>query len=361
MAATYVNSAGQRATEGQGVYPIGTASDGRTIYSDGSRGWTQWSVAGYTGGGGGSNYGTSSNPTNASTNNGIAAPSPEGISQAEIDSAYNPQIDYLNQVEAKLNEDYPGIQKEIQGNYDVNSKILGSGRDTSKATLGLQESQGQTQRDTTIAQSRRLLGEQQMGLSARYGANSNVGIAGSELLNREQIRQTGDTQRQFAGFQQQIGQARQKIETDYNNGLLQLEQQKQSALSQAKRDFDAKMLEIANNRSQVESAKAQMRLQSLQDLRNKVYAIQVQNYQFQQALALQKQQSTQAVTDSATQFTNQVNQGQQGYNTLSNNYSGLPQTMSFNAGGNQPAPNQYIGQISNATLKKDELNNPLYT
>ena len=62
--------------------------------------------------------------------------------------------------------------------------------------------------------------------------------------------------------------------------MTQLELFRDQTINEAKREFDNKMLEITRLKSEAESNKANLRLQALQELRNRIYQA---NLEMQQA------------------------------------------------------------------------------
>ena len=275
---------------------------------------------------------------------GGPTPSVPSVSEQEINSIYSPQMDYLNQVEAALRRDLPGTIAEAESAYKTNSGLLTNQKNRSMEGIDLQERQGTQKKDESIAQSRRILGEQRQAAQARFGGSSSAGEAANDLLGVEFLRQSGGINRDFNNFTQQIGFARKKVDDDFNQGMLQLEQQKQAAINQANRDFQNKLLEIANNRAQVESAKAQSRLSALMDLRNKVFAIQQQTSQFQNSLAQQRAADT-AILDGYLNSSNQSLTGaQNSFSGFASNANATPQSLAMSGPG-QTAVNPYVGSV----------------
>lgn len=278
--------------------------------------------------------------------------------EAYINSIYQPQEDYLNTVEQTYRNQLPGYQAEAQKNYDVNAQLLGTSYGTTKTDIANQESQGKRATEDALSKARRIFQEQQIGSQQRFGGSSSAGQAANELLARNLQTEQGQTQRQAMDFQQKIGQLYSQAKQKYDDSMLQLEQQKQTALTQIQREFDQKLLEIANNRTQLASAKAQMRLQALMDLRNKTFAIQQQTQQFQQALALQNQNAQANISNYAQNAGGYVQGAQGAFGGLSGSLqnAGQPMAMNYNAGAQSADQNQYLGYAQQLSPKKDENN-----
>ena len=265
----------------------------------------------------------------------------------EINNAYGPSFDYLNQAEGALKSDLPNALQAAQGNYDINAQQLGDSRLKAGEALDTQKGKATNTYENALADARRMYQEQQIGATQRFGGSSSAGQAFSEIQSREQARQFGQTNRQFTDVANQIETQRNQVEREYNTGVMQLQQQKQDAISQANRDFQNKLLTIANNRAQIGQAKAEARLGALQQLRNEVFTIEQQNKQFEQTLALQRQQAQLQLGNFSTAASGYVGAGQNAANTNYNTGPGVNPANGLNQTNGQ---NQWTG----VTTKRPE-------
>lgn len=208
---------------------------------------------------------------------------------AEIENAYKSSYDYFNQAEGNLRSQLPGTLQSIEGNYGVNSKMLTDQNSANSATLNEQTNQAGISTEQQAAQIRRLYNELRMGYGQRFGGATSAGQAASEISNVEQQRQTGKLAQSYSDTVRQIGVQKMEIDQKFQNSMLQLQQQKQDAITQANQDFQNNMLKITQARAETDTAKSQARLSALMDYRNKIFTIEQQNQQFAQTLAAQKQ------------------------------------------------------------------------
>lgn len=208
----------------------------------------------------------------------------------QINSAYEPQMGYLNQAESSLRSDFPTIQKEIGAQTAANSATLAANKQKTLGGIEKNVAGGKAKKEDALAQARRLFAGLQRGTTARFGGASSAGQAVSEIQGQEMQRQMGTSERDFGRFMQENEAQKMQVEQDYNAKALELETQKQSAINQATRDFQSKLLQIAGLKAEAESNKAMMRVQALQDLKNKVFAVNQQNTQFLQSLQQLKYQ-----------------------------------------------------------------------
>ena len=282
--------------------------------------------------------------------------------EGQMDAVYNPQFDYLSQTEQFYKNQLPGYQQEANQNYDVNKQLLGTSLSNAQTGINTQETTGKRATEDAMAKARRVFMEQQIGNQQRFGGSSSAGGAMSELLARNLQSEQGQIGRQATDYTQQIGQLRQQAQQKFDDSVLQLEQQKQKALNDIQREFDQKMMEIGSNRTQLTSAKAQMKLQALMDLRNQTFAVQQQEAQFKQALQMQlaqSQGSAGAGAGSLAGVQNDANTAGKNYaGTLGSNQYGL---TSDNKQYQSYAQPQYVGSIKKSVTGKDELGRSVYS
>lgn len=221
---------------------------------------------------------------------GGGAPNQDAINR-QIDDAYSQSYDYLNQAEGALRADYPNALAEAESIFNTNKSTLGNQKASAGDALTQQQNKATSTKENALADAIRLYQEQQIGANQRFGGSSSAGQAFSEIQAREQARQFGQTGRQYADVVNQIETQRNQVEREYQTGILQLEQQKQSAVSNAQRDFQNKLLQISNSRAMIGQAKAEAKLGALQELRNQIFAIEQQNTQFNQQLQLMREQA----------------------------------------------------------------------
>ena len=143
--------------------------------------------------------------------------------------------------------------------------------------------------------------------------------------------------------------------------MLQLQQAKQTALTNLQVEFSSIISQIAANRAQTEQQRSASRLQALQGLQQQAYAIKQQDMQFKQQLELMRQQAllniqtyNQTAGASTTAGANAFNQ----FNTSASqpyDFSKIGVT-SFT-----PQTPQYIGQIGKYVIGKDQMGRTLYS
>lgn len=342
---TYFPSTGEQAYSSSA--PIGPSSPG---YVQGTANnvqiapYTQYLPTTDNSGGSGGNPTPNPEPT--------PTPEPPRPSDEEINSIFNPLFGALGQAESTLRSQLPETQNLINQQANTSREQLGTARTSALGQLGEQRTGANTRAEDAIAASRRLFNELQMGNIQRFGGASSAGQAASELQGRELQRSRGETQRDLGTALRQIDLAQTNVEQEYQTGLQEVENRKQQYLLNAQNEFNQRLLDIQSERGRIESEKAAARLQALQDFRNAVYQIRLQEAQFSQQLAAQREAANTQLSQYKTALTNQAQSGQQAFDTFGQQTTTSP-TSQYNLGqtstsGVQP---QYTGQISN----KDEL------
>lgn len=174
---------------------------------------------------------------------------------AMIDQEAGNSTNFLNQQEASIRADQPGIEKGITDQQTLlNNKALNTKEDAQSAA-------------------RRLYSELQQGYRQKFGGASSAGEAAMALTNNEQQRQMAQNNR------------------TYQDAVSQVDLSATQAVQSAQSEFRNQLLEVGKNRTLVESERLAARRQALSDLSQKVFAIQQQRDTFKQNLQLMQEQA----------------------------------------------------------------------
>lgn len=229
---------------------------------------------------------------------------------AMIDQEAGNSNNFLNQQEANIKADQPGIEKGITDQQALlNNKALNTKEDAQSA-------------------SRRLYSELQQGYKQRFGGASSAGEAAMSLTNNEQQRQMAQNNR------------------TYQDTVTQIDTSALVAVKDAQSEFRNQLLAITQNRTAVESERLAARRQALSDLSQKVFAIQQQRDTFKQNLQLMQEQA---------RLSNNQNISGMNTNPSTNlTFSGNQTTAS----GNQGLSNA-VGSINNTSTGMAKNTDPL--
>lgn len=278
---------------------------------------------------------------------GTTIPTFDDINQ-QIDAIYGPSMNYLGQAEQQLRSDYPSVQGDISSQFQTSKEQLELGQQQAGNVFTQAGTQAKETKENALAAARRLYNELRMGTQQRFGGASSAGQFVSELQGREFQRSMAGQEREYANTINKISMKRTEIETQYKFSLYALDREKTIALNEAKRDFDNKLLELKRLGAETESAKAHSRFEALQELRNQIYQINLQNQQFQQTLATQRQANLDQLTNFGDSATASQNQAKTQVSTLTQSpyMTTGPQTAYAITSGRQAPAQTYTGQIS---------------
>lgn len=277
----------------------GTFNTGSNLYNPPASGMVLGASTGGGGGGGGGGNNNVSTPT---------GPSAEELAQQqlqkELDAIFNPVFDSLSGQESTLRSNYEPIPGQINEQYDVSKQSLTNQNVAGQRELTNQETAAGGRKEDALTSASRLYNELQRGGQQRFGGASSAGEAFQTLTAVEQQRRQGTIQNAYETAMQQIGTYKSNLQDKFATALADLESQKNTALNEAKANFNTQLQAISTAKNQAQSDKATASLNALQDLRNKVYTINAQNLQYAQQLALNQQTSLKTVDD----YINRMNQ-----------------------------------------------------
>lgn len=278
-------------------------------------------------------------------------PSSDGL-LTEIDNVFNPTMDYLKGVEGNVNSNYPTVQNDINAQYNTSKQSLTGDFNRGTTDINAQATEAGGIKEDAVTAAVRLFNELKMGGQQRFGGASSAGQAFGELTSQELQRNVGGIQKSFSSTIQKINASKDALAERFTSALTKLESDKNVALNDARREFDDKLMEIARMKAEANTNKAQMRLQALQELRNQVFQINVQNLNFKQQLAAQKSSADSTLSDYAKSVINSFNEAGNANSSLSQNVTMNPATsLAINSGVGQNQNPSYTGRI-----KKDEIN-----
>lgn len=211
----------------------------------------------------------------------------------ELDSLYGGTLDFINKQRNALQDAKGNFLKTYSAPYESQVPLIEQARDQGlNAIKGGIEGIQQTGR-SALDDARNLYNE----LSTRNqqafggGALSSAGQASSEILNREQMRQTGDIRQGITTQVARLEQQGRDLEQETNAKLQSIEQRKQAALAQAEIEFMNRMQEINRMEAETRQNKSLAKLDFLREFRSRVADTQAQARAFQQQVALMHEQA----------------------------------------------------------------------
>ena len=240
--------------------------------------------------------------------------------QKQLEETYGAGTEFLAGQEARLREMQPQYEQRITETFQAQVPQIEQMGAEQATSIEAQQEQTKAQRESALAQARRAYEEGQIRTGQMFGGvrGSSAGQAQSELLGRELLRQTGETQRAAGMNLGTLNQALRDVQTQVANQKRQIELQKQDAILKARDQFRNQLDTIAQQRFQLGQNKANAQLQALQDFNARRRQLEdfytqqdaaLENYRQQQQIGLENYAQQLALAQRATPATTQQSQG----------------------------------------------------
>ena len=221
--------------------------------------------------------------------------------QEALDAAYDPAIRYLNDLERTTREQNTADIAGINERYGTYAGRLPAEQAQGEAEIASQEQLlGESQRSAYDQAIRAYNALRQQG-GAKFGAGSSTGGALGELATQEFFRNQGQIGQKGVEATQQINVQKQKLSDYIKQKGEDLRFQKEDAIAQLNKALQQGLQQIGASRTNTEQGKAQAKLQLIQSAMETQRAIEAQDRELKQQIALYAaQQFTQI---SGRQFT----------------------------------------------------------
>jgi len=148
--------------------------------------------------------------------------------------------------------------------------------------------------ESAVAEARRQYGEIQQGIQGLYGGSTGTGAFATELAGRETLRNIGGVRQQVSNaiteIDDRLGQVREVVSMQIQD----IESQAGVMKQRIKAGLDQSLAQIRSTRGELESRKAELAMQAMQNYQGLVAEINARNAQFKQQVAMQAQQVEQS-------------------------------------------------------------------
>jgi hypothetical protein len=204
----------------------------------------------------------------------------------QISDSYKAQINFLNQQEQASQAALPGQLDIVGQQYDANLPQL-------QSQLTAQQEQGATQQENLKLQEQQALAATRRGAEEasqraiqQFGGvgGSSAGQAASEIIGREQLKNTGAIQQQRVAGIENINTQLRAIQSEYNSNVNKLQLEKQKSLENVRSQFNQTIKEIQSAKMQAGVTKASQTINALQDFATRRRTIEDQSTALQNAL-----------------------------------------------------------------------------
>ena len=254
--------------------------------------------------------------------------------RAEVESIFSPLMNYYNQAESAVTEEYNRYKPELEQQYATSLSNIINQKTQGERELAQQEEAAGRRREDALSAARRLYDELRQGGRQRFGGASSAGQAFTELIGQEQQRQSGNIWQAYQTAMDNLNKYKANLLDNFAQAQKELELAKTSALNQAYSDYQNRLNQIRSMRAQTEGSKASLALEALQNLRNQAYQINLQSLNLAQNLAANKQMALSYVDNYAKKVMNSLMGGRATYQNLVEGTTTNP-TTNLSVGGRQ--------------------------
>ena len=277
--------------------------------------------------------------------------------------AFRQAFEAVNQMQGAIQSGYQaelsgaelGTQQrkaELQAEQASRLANFGQQRSEAQGQVSMANQKAEAQTESVIEQARRQAAELMQGIQARYGGTTGTGRFTSEILGSQATRNIAQNQAALRQYKAQmdselqntmskIGLAENELKTKVTSLINQEDQNLQQAKIQLRANLDKSLAEISQQRSMLETEKANKRYEILNDYQNRLDEVERYNLDHKRQLEGQYQQQQ-----------NEINmlkqQAQQSYAVKTNELKTLtaPQLSQFVSGGIL-SPQQAFQQAQN--------------
>lgn len=205
----------------------------------------------------------------------------------QINELYGGTANFLQGLQESIRGSQDNILGAIGSQFDAQRPMLQQARDDLMFQNQSQQEGERVNQQNALAEARNLYSELGQANRQRFGGTSSTGEFANAIQGREFQRGQSRINQTSQANLQTLQQQASSIEKGYQSQLIQLESQKNSALSEARAQFEERVRQIDSLRAENEQSKAAAKLEALRELRTKAENIENQKRQFQQQLESQ--------------------------------------------------------------------------
>lgn len=277
--------------------------------------------------------------------------------------AFRQAFEAVNQMQGAIQSGYQaelsgaelGTQQrkaELQAEQAMRLADFARQRAEAQGQVGMANQKAEAQTESVIEQARRQAAELMQGIQARYGGTTGTGRFTSEILGSQATRNIAQNQAALRQYKAQmdselqntmskIGLAENELKTKVTSLINQEDQNLQQAKIQLRANLDKSLAEISQQRSMLETEKANKRYEILNDYQNRLDEVERYNLDHKRQLEAQYQQHQ-------IEINMLKQQAQQSYAVKTNELKTLtaPQLSQFVSGGIL-SPQQAFQQAQN--------------
>lgn len=230
------------------------------------------------------------------------------VSDEELSSIYAPAVSNLNQQQSYLEQAQPGFIQQVENQAKLSQDQLNASKTQGYQNFQNQRQELDTQKQSAISEARSLFNSLMARGQNRFGGTGSAGKYYSELIGRETVRSMGNAENTLGRGLGQITQAQNKLDSDVQLGLQEIDYRKQAGLQSIRDRFAQDIMAINSNRSMLESAKASAKIDALKTAREMAYNWNTAQEEYAQALKLYSVQQQQGLNTALASFVKELPQ-----------------------------------------------------
>ncbi len=231
-------------------------------------------------------------------------PQPQGVSQADIDSIYNPIMEGFRNQENTLNTQARDQESLVNQSFDLQNQTLQQQEVDAQKEFEKKNQLASENKASAYEEAIRSYNSLKQQRMSQFGSGSG-GDALGEIANSEFFRQQGSVNKQFASILDNLLVAKTQTEQTFRLKKNEFDLNRNQQLLQVRQAYQQALDQLSTQRFQVESQKAQARLDIKREYDNYARQVQLAYQQQNQALETWKAQQQYLIENKLiNQFTN---------------------------------------------------------
>jgi len=236
--------------------------------------------------------------------------------QSQLDEIYNASMDFANKREQSLRQMQSQNVADIGQTFDTTKGGLETSKQQTLGQLGETEIGSRQREEQAITAANRLYNELTRGYEQQFGGASSAGEVAKALASRELQRTQGGARQATQNALRQIAVEKSNVEQNYQQKIVELNTQKQSAITQANQQLQQGLDTIDQDRTVATQEKAMAKMNLIKEYRTSLFNIQQQVKSYEANIQAMKEQAQLQLDAIAKQNAMAAQSGQGAYDSL---------------------------------------------
>lgn len=202
----------------------------------------------------------------------------------DFQSFIQPALDALGQQEGASKDFFNTTTQELTSEAGQQKEEAQGEQTRRLGGLANQRTREEGRTESAVGESRRQAAEIMQGLQSRFGGTTGTGRFASEITGSQATRNIATNRAALQDTMNTIGQAEEGVRNETSRILRSVEQNLATGKARARSELNQALANIASSRGELESRKAEMQMNALQNYQNLVADIGARNTAFKQTL-----------------------------------------------------------------------------